>query len=49
MLTVDEVKQIQGFPEDYAVRGSVKEQYVQVGNAVPPPVIKQVLEKVLEV
>ncbi len=48
MLTVDEVKQIQGFPKDYIVSGNNKQRYVQVGNAVPPPVIKRVLENLIK-
>jgi DNA (cytosine-5)-methyltransferase 1 len=41
-LHPDELKQIQGFPEDYKVLGSHKEQVVQIGNAVPPPMIEAV-------
>jgi DNA (cytosine-5)-methyltransferase 1 len=41
-LLPDELKQIQGFPADYKVLGSHKEQVVQIGNAVPPPMIEAV-------
>ncbi len=43
-LLPDELKQIQGFPADYKLTGSLKEQIVQIGNAVPPPLIKQIVE-----
>ncbi len=46
-LLPDEVKQIQGFPADYVVLGTPKEQYVQIGNAVPPPLIKAVVSSIL--
>jgi len=42
-----ELKQIQGFPEDYKIEGNLKEQIVQIGNAVPPPLIKQVVDKLI--
>ena len=38
-MTPDELKQIQGFPSDYILRGSTKEQIIQVGNAVPPQMV----------
>lgn len=38
-LLVRELLQIQGFPTDYPLRGSVKDQIVQVGNAVPPALV----------
>lgn len=41
-LIPDELKQIQGFPADFQLSGNVKEQVVQVGNAVPPRLIKAV-------
>ena len=41
-LLPDELKQIQGFPEDFTVRGSKKEQVVQIGNAVPPALVEAV-------
>ena len=40
-----ELKQIQGFPEDYKIEGNLKQQIIQIGNAVPPPLIKQIVEK----
>lgn len=43
-LLPDELKQIQGFPVDYKLTGSLKEQIVQIGNAIPPPLIKQIVE-----
>jgi DNA (cytosine-5)-methyltransferase 1 len=46
-LLPDELKQIQGFPEDYEVLGNLKQKIVQIGNAVPPPLIKQVVEKLI--
>lgn len=39
-LLPDELKQIQGFPADYVVEGNWKEKVVQIGNAVPPPMIE---------
>jgi len=46
MLLPDELKQIQGFPSDYILCGSIKEQIIQIGNAVPPPLIKAIVEHV---
>jgi DNA (cytosine-5)-methyltransferase 1 len=47
-LTPDELKQIQGFPSDYIVYGNLKEKIVQIGNAVPPPLIKAIVENIIE-
>lgn len=47
-LLPDELKQIQGFPADYIVCGNKKEQIIQIGNAVPPPLIEKVVKKLLE-
>lgn len=44
-LLPNELKQIQGFPSNYIVKGTNAKQIVQIGNAVPPPLIKQVIEK----
>lgn len=38
-----ELKQIQGFPPDYKIAGNKKEQIVQIGNAVPPPLIELII------
>jgi len=38
-LLPDELKQIQGFPNDFKVLGSEKEQVVQIGNAAPPALV----------
>lgn len=46
MLLPDELKQIQGFPADYIVCGSDKEKIIQIGNAVPPPLIKAIVKHV---
>jgi DNA (cytosine-5)-methyltransferase 1 len=46
MLLPDELKQIQGFPEDYVVCGTNKDKIVQIGNAVPPPLIRAIVENV---
>lgn len=46
MLLSDELKQIQGFPIDYIVCGSNKDKITQIGNAVPPPLIRAVIEHV---
>ena len=43
-LLPDELKQIQGFPEDFILTGSTKDQIIQIGNAVPPILIKQIIE-----
>ena len=47
MMLPSELKQIQGFPADYIVKGNDKKQIVQIGNAVPPPMIKLVVERIL--
>jgi len=48
MLLPDELKQIQGFPKDHIVCGNRKEQIVQIGNAVPPPLIKAIVENIIK-
>ena len=46
-LTIDEQKQIQGFPADFQMAGNTKQKTVQIGNAVPPPLIKLVAEALI--
>jgi DNA (cytosine-5)-methyltransferase 1 len=38
-LVPDELKQVQGFPANFTLTGSKKDQVTQIGNAVPPPMI----------
>jgi len=43
--TVDEAKQIQGFPKEYDFSGvKRKEAMKQIGNAVPPPMITKIVK-----
>lgn len=48
VLLPDELKQIQGFPKDYVIHGSVKEQIIQIGNAAPPPLIRAILKNIIQ-
>ena len=43
-----ELKQIQGFPEDYKIEGTIAQQIVQIGNAVPHPIIKLIIDQLLK-
>lgn len=43
-MTPQELGQIQGFPADYAWQGTEKEQIIQIGNAVPPPLGERIVK-----
>lgn len=34
-LSIEEYKRLQDFPDDWGIQGSMKDQYKQIGNAVP--------------
>lgn len=45
-LTVKMAARIQGFPDEWIIRGRKTAAYRQVGNAFPPPVAKAVADKI---
>jgi len=47
VILPDELKQIQGFPSDYIVEGNEKQKVVQIGNAVPPPLIETIVKNII--
>jgi hypothetical protein len=48
ILLPDELKQIQGFPKDYQIEGNVNEQITQIGNAVPPQLVEEILNNIIK-
>jgi DNA (cytosine-5)-methyltransferase 1 len=47
MLTPEEIKTAMAFPKEYVITGTKKEQIWQLGNALTPPVMKLLMQRVL--
>lgn len=41
-LRINEIKRIQTFPDDYEFSGDFRDQWRQIGNAVPPHLVSQI-------
>lgn len=48
MLSIEEALILQSFPPDYPVRGTKTEQFIQIGNAVPPKLAEAVLREIFD-
>lgn len=47
-VSVGDAAVLQGFPREYPFRGTRSKRFQQVGNAVPPPLARAVIEALLE-
>jgi DNA (cytosine-5)-methyltransferase 1 len=45
-LSIEEGKRIMGFPDDFELVGNFEQQWKQLGNGVPPPLMRAVAEHV---
>jgi len=45
-ITLEELALLQGFPSSYKFAGGKDKTHIQIGNAVPPPVIKAIFSQV---
>lgn len=45
--TIEELKILQGFPNDFKMSGSFNEQWGLIGNSVPPPLSKKIGETLI--
>lgn len=45
--TIEELKILQGFPQDFKLLGTFNEQWGMIGNSVPPPLSKRIGETIL--
>lgn len=48
LLTVREYARVQGFPDNFVFVGSVSDKYMQVGNAVPPPLAAAIGQEIIK-
>lgn len=46
-LTIPEGLTLQGFPPDWPVQGTKTAQWLQIGNAIPPPLAKAILAQLV--
>jgi DNA (cytosine-5)-methyltransferase 1 len=46
-VTVEQAAVLQGFPADFPWQGAQTRQFMQIGNAVPPPLARAVLEQAI--
>ena len=44
-FNIVELQQIQGFPKDYTFAGNHKDKIVQIGNAVPPKLVEDIVSR----
>lgn len=47
-LNIDELQQIQGFPSNFIFRGNKNDIIKQIGNAVPPLIVKKISKYLIE-